>query len=77
MRKSSYLLNDLRNYKETFRKDVGYDNIKSYEKSGVSLSVSLGNTFLEKPQEIGSQTDLPRSLFKVKNNLKFVAIENN
>ena len=34
MRNSSYLLNDLRNFNEVFRKDVTYDNIKSYKKTG-------------------------------------------
>ena len=32
LRKSSYLLNDLRNFNEIFRKDVTYDNIKSHKK---------------------------------------------
>ena len=31
---SSYLLNDLKNFDETFRKDVTYDNIKSHENLG-------------------------------------------
>ena len=30
--KSSYLLNNLRNFNEVFRKGVTYDNIKSYKK---------------------------------------------
>ena len=34
MRNSSYLLNDLRHFSETFRKDVTYDNIKSHKKTG-------------------------------------------
>ena len=34
-RKSSYLLNDLRNFNEIFRKDVTYDNIKSHKKPGL------------------------------------------
>ena len=32
LRKSLYLLNDLRNFNEIFRKDVTYDNIKSHKK---------------------------------------------
>ena len=28
-KKSSYFLNDLRNFNEIFRKDMDYDNIKS------------------------------------------------
>ena len=43
-RKSSYLLNDLRNFNEILRKYVTYDNIKSHKK----------DTFLEKPQGRGS-----------------------
>ena len=34
-RKSSYLLNDLGNFKEFFRKDVTHDNIKSHKKAGL------------------------------------------
>ena len=42
-------MNDVRNFKEVFRKDVTYDNIKSLKKSGLQhLSRS---TFLEEPQE--------------------------
>ena len=32
-RKSSYLLNDLGNFKEFFRKDVTHDNIKNHKKA--------------------------------------------
>ena len=32
-RKSSYLLNDLRNFNEIFRKDMTYDDIKSHKKN--------------------------------------------
>ena len=32
---SSYLLNDLRNFINIFRKDVSYDNVKSYKKPGL------------------------------------------
>ena len=31
---SSYLLNNLRNFNEIFRKDVPYDNFKSHKKPG-------------------------------------------
>ena len=34
-RKSSYLLNDLRNFNDIFRIDVTYDNIKSRKKPGL------------------------------------------
>ena len=34
IRKSSYLLNDLSNYNDIFRKEVAYDNTKSHKKSG-------------------------------------------
>ena len=34
-RKSSYLLNDQRNFNKIFRKDVTYGNIKSHKKPGV------------------------------------------
>ena len=33
-RNSSFLLSDLRNFNEIFRKDVTYDNIKSHKKPG-------------------------------------------
>ena len=33
-RSSSYLLNNLRDFNEIFRKDVTYDNIKSHKKPG-------------------------------------------
>ena len=45
-RKSSYLLNDLRNFNKIFRKDVTYDNIKS--------TVSLKSAFFENPQGVES-----------------------
>ena len=34
--KSWYLLNDLKNFNEIFRKDVTYDNVKMSQKSGGS-----------------------------------------
>ena len=34
MRNSSYLLNNLMNFNEIFRKDVTYDNIKIHKKTG-------------------------------------------
>ena len=51
--KSSYLLNDLRNFKEIFRKDVTRDNIKSHRKPELQplslfLSLSLSHSFSEK-----------------------------
>ena len=36
--KSSYLLNDMRNFNETFRKNLAYANIKSHKKQGFSIS---------------------------------------
>ena len=33
-RNSSYLVNDLRNFNQIFRKDMTYDNINSHEKPG-------------------------------------------
>ena len=52
-RKSSYLLNNLRNFNEIFRKNVAYDDNKSRRKSGFTLF--LEDTFLEKPK--GFQID--------------------
>ena len=43
---ASYLLNNLRNFKEIFRNDVTYDNNKSHKKQDFSLS--LETTFLKK-----------------------------
>ena len=34
---SPYILNDMRNFNEVFRKDVTYDNIKIHKKTGVQL----------------------------------------
>ena len=45
---SSYLLNDLRNFNEIFRKDVTYDNIKVTKNQG--FTISLEDTFFKKPQ---------------------------
>ena len=42
-----YLLSDLRNFNDIFRKDVTYDNIKIKKKQGLILS--LEDIFLEKP----------------------------
>ena len=44
--KSSYLLNELMNFNEIFRKDLTYNNIKSHKNQGFSLSPK--NTFLAK-----------------------------
>ena len=58
-RKSSYLLNDLRNFNEILRKYVTYDNIKSHKK----------DTFLEKPQ--GRVSNLsPTSFLGLRKNYK-------
>ena len=46
-RNASYLLNDLVNFTEIFRKNVTYDNIKSKKKQDFTLS--LEDTFLKKP----------------------------
>ena len=46
-RKSSYLLNDLRNFNGIFRKDVTYDSIKNHKKGG--FTSSLGGIFLDSP----------------------------
>ena len=48
IKKSSYLLNNLRNFNGIFRKDVTYDNIKVTEKQDFNLS--LKSELLEKPQ---------------------------
>ena len=60
-------MNDFRNFNEIFRKDVTYDNIKSYKKPEPHplFKPSLKETFLEKRQ--GVQVDAPPSLFRVKN----------
>ena len=42
------LLNDLRNFKEIFRKDVSFHNIKSRKKQAFTLSLEV--TFFEKQQ---------------------------
>ena len=48
-RKFSYILNDLRNYKEIFRKDVTYDDIKRLKATKKqSFTLFLEDTFLEK-----------------------------
>ena len=51
-RNSLYLLDDWRNFSENFRKNVTYDNNKSRNKTG-SHSLSLENTFSEKPAFLG------------------------
>ena len=56
-KKFSYLLNDLRNYNEMFRKDVTYDNIKSLKKKQ-GFTMSLKSTILEKPQGGGGGVKL-------------------
>ena len=51
-RKQAYLLNNLRNFNDIFRKDVADDNVKSDKKLGFSPP-SLEATFLKKPQQEG------------------------
>ena len=46
-RKSSYLLNNMRNFYEMFKKDVAYENIDVTKNQ--ALTLSLENTFLGKP----------------------------
>ena len=48
-KKNSYLLNDLRNFNEIFRKYVIYDKIKSHKKLGFH-PVSKRKTKLTPPQ---------------------------
>ena len=64
-RKSSYLLNELSNFNYIFRKDEAYDNINIIL---VSLSLSLGYSFLEKPQggvNLTLPPSLPNGVFRV------------
>ena len=56
MRKSSYLLNDMKNFNEIYRKIVAYDDIKSYKKETGFHPLSIKH-FLEKRQ--GVQIDPP------------------
>ena len=58
-KKSSYLLNDLRNFDEIFRKNVAYDNIKNQRKARV-LSFSRRDALLENNR--GNQIDPPAFL---------------
>ena len=41
-RNSSYFLNDLTYFKEIFRKNVAYDNIKNHKKSGFEKTTGGG-----------------------------------
>ena len=50
--KSSYLPNNLKKFRESFRKNRSYDNIKSPKKQSFTLSVE--NTVLEKPKGRGA-----------------------
>ena len=54
----AYLLNNLRNFNDIFRKDVAYDNIKSDKKLAFS-PLSREVTFLKKPQQ-GGKIDPPQ-----------------
>ena len=47
--KFSFLLNNLRNFSETFKKDVTYDNIENHKKSGLYI-LSVEDAVLEKSQ---------------------------
>ena len=58
-KKSSYLLKDLRNFDEIFRKNVAYDNIKNQRKARV-LSFSRRDALLENNR--GNQIDPPAFL---------------
>ena len=60
-RKPSYLLNDLKNFNEFFRKDVAENNVKCHKKQGFILF--LENTFLEKPKEGERGSDWPPPSF--------------
>ena len=58
-KKSSYLLKELRNFDEIFRKKVAYDNIKNQRKARV-LSFSRRDALLENNR--GNQIDPPAFL---------------
>ena len=45
---SSYLLDDLRNFNDIFRKDIAYDNIKSHKEPKKSRKIH----FWKKPQGV-------------------------
>ena len=62
--KSSYLLSNLTNFSEVFRKDVTYGNIKSREKSGFH-PLFRRYTFGKATNGGGSQIN-PTNLFRVK-----------
>ena len=65
-RKSSYLLNDLSNFNEIFRKDVIYNNIKSQVTKKQGFTLSSEHTFLEKPHYCPPPPPPPSpSLFRV------------
>ena len=58
-KKSSYLLKELRNFDEIFRKKVAYDNIKNQRRARV-LSFSRRDALLENNR--GNQIDPPAFL---------------
>ena len=64
-----YLLTNLRNFNETVRKDVTYDNIKSHKKTGC-YRISEEHIFGKTKREGGKLTS--PSLFRVNINLKCV-----
>ena len=59
----NFPLNDLRNFNETFGKDVTFDNIEKHKKQGFTLFLSE-KCILWKNQRVG-QSNSP-SLFRVK-----------
>ena len=68
-------MNELRNFNEIFKKNVTYDNMKTNNKQ--SFTLSLENTFLEKPGAEGvCQTDLRTFLGLIKSTRfqKFYAV---
>ena len=62
-RKCSYLLNELRNFNETFRKDMTYDNIKSHKK------VTFGKT-----KGWGGQIDTPTAVLGLKRSSRWLLL---
>ena len=67
-RNSSFLLSDLRNFNEIFRKDVTYDNIKSHKKPGFHplFSRYIYRKTTRGRGERGGQLDLPQPILGLK-----------